>query len=478
MSQIINTNVVSLNAQRNLTTSQMQQSVALQRLSSGLRINSAKDDAAGMAIASRMTAQINGLNQAARNANDGISLAQTAEGSLNAISDNLQRMRQLTVQAANPTNSSSDRASLQSESATLSAEVDRVARSTSFNGVSLLDGSFTSQTFQVGANATSNDQITIASIADARASALGVYSGFSTTSAANNIVNGAAANLVITPAGGGSVTTIASVATDAKSIAAAINSASVSGLSATVNATALVGVQTATTSAAGTSSFTLNGVTISVATSLAAATTKTNALTAINAQSGATGVVAADNGGGLTLTAADGRNVVVAGFALGTSTATTIADFGITAAAAKTGTYNTLYVLPSGAATSSIAITGAGQAAATNGTVAATGTALSALDISNPANLASNLAAIDSALTSVNVGRASLGAVQNRFTSAVANLQATTENLTASRSRIQDADYAAETAQLTRTNILQQAGVAMLAQANALPNTVMALLRG
>jgi flagellin len=477
MASVINTNMASLNAQRNLSSSQASLSTALQRLSSGLRINSAKDDAAGMAITSRMTSQINGLNQAARNANDGISLAQTAEGSLNAIGDNLQRMRELTVQAANATNSSSDRASLQSEVTSLANEIDRVARSTSFNGVSLLDGTFNTQTFQVGANATVNDQISIASITDARASSLGIYSGFSKTSVANDITNGAAANLVITPTGGGGATTVLTVATDAKSIAAAINSAGVAGLSATTNATSLVGAQTATTSAAGTSSFTLNGVTISVATSLTAATTQANALTAINAQSAATGVVATDNGAGLTLAAADGRNIVVAGFALGTSTATTIADFGITAAAAKTGTYNVQYSLPTGSTVSSIAITGAGQTAGVTGAVASTGSALSALNIANPANLAANLASIDAALSSVNVGRAFLGAVQNRFTSAVSNLMVTTENLTASRSRIQDADFAAETAAMTRGQILQQAGTAILAQANSLPNSVLSLLK-
>ena len=477
MASVINTNIASLNAQRNLTTSASSLATSLQRLSSGLRINSAKDDSAGMAISSRMTSQINGLNQAARNANDGISLAQTAEGSLNAITDNLQRMRELTVQSANATNSATDRASLQSELSTLSSEIDRVARSTSFNGVNLLDGSFSAKTFQVGANATSNDQITISSIADARASTLGVYTGYSMTSAVGNIVNGAAANLVITPAGGGSATTVVSVATDAKSISAAINSAGVSGLSASVNATALVGAQTATTSAAGVSSFTLNGVGVSVATSLTAATTQANALTAINQQSGATGVVATANGSGLTLTAADGRNVVVAGFALGTSTGTTIADFGITAAAAKTGTYDVQYTQPTGSTISSIAITGAGQTAATTGTVASTGTALSALDVTDTANLGANLASIDAALSAVNTGRAAMGAVQNRFASTVSNLMVTSENLTASRSRIQDADFAAETAAMTRGQILQQAGTAILAQANSLPNSVLSLLK-
>ena len=171
MPQIINTNIASLTAQRNLNMSQSALATSLQRLSSGLRINSAKDDAAGLAIAQRFTSQINGLNQAARNANDGISLAQTAEGALSAVTDNLQRIRQLAVQSANATNSLSDRQALDAEAQQLKAEIDRVAQTTTFNGVHLLDGSFSSQDFQVGANA--GEVITIASIANAQASALG-----------------------------------------------------------------------------------------------------------------------------------------------------------------------------------------------------------------------------------------------------------------------------------------------------------------
>jgi len=182
MPQFINTNVSSLNAQRNLNTSQSSLATSLQRLSSGLRINSAKDDAAGLAISERMTAQIKGLNQAVRNANDGISLSQTAEGDLVQITNNLQRMRELSVQAANATNSSSDRAAIQQEVSALTTEIDRVARNSSFNGVKLLDGSFSAQTFQVGANTTSNDQITVSSLANAKSSALGQYNGFTTAS--------------------------------------------------------------------------------------------------------------------------------------------------------------------------------------------------------------------------------------------------------------------------------------------------------
>jgi len=171
MAQTIMTNVSSLNAQRNLNTSQSALATSLQRLSSGMRINSAKDDAAGMAISSRMTSQINGLNQAVSNANDGISLAQTAEGALASVTDNLQRMRQLAVQSANATNSSSDRAAIQQEVTQLSQEIDRVATQTDFNGTKLLDGSFSAATFQVGANV--GQTITVTAIASSRTTALG-----------------------------------------------------------------------------------------------------------------------------------------------------------------------------------------------------------------------------------------------------------------------------------------------------------------
>ena len=187
MAQVINTNVASLNAQRNLNTSANSLATSLQRLSSGLRINSAKDDAAGLAISERFSTQIRGLNQAARNANDGISLAQTAEGALAEIGNNLQRIRELSVQSANATNSASDRAALQAEVAQLVSEIDRVAVQTDFNGTKLLNGSFTSQSFQIGANA--GQTITVDNIASARASSLGQFNGFQLTNQAINVTN-------------------------------------------------------------------------------------------------------------------------------------------------------------------------------------------------------------------------------------------------------------------------------------------------
>ncbi len=252
MASVINTNVASLNSQKNLMKSQSALEVSLQRLSSGLRINSAKDDAAGLAIATRFTAQINGLNQAARNANDGISLTQTAEGALGEITNNLQRIRELALQSSNSTNSATDRASLDSEAQQLIQEITRVASQTSFNGLTLLDGSFKAQSFQVGANA--NQTIDVARIADARATALGsdILAGVgtiigaggtgATKAAAGDLTGG---NLVAASGGAFTVATLNggtsgvlsyAALTDAKGVAAGIN-AGTSGVGVTATAT-------------------------------------------------------------------------------------------------------------------------------------------------------------------------------------------------------------------------------------------------
>jgi flagellin len=379
MPQIINTNISSLNAQRNLNASQNSLAVSLQRLSSGLRINSAKDDAAGLAIASRFSAQINGLNQAARNANDGISLAQTAEGALNEVTNNLQRIRELAVQARNATNSSTDRAALDTEAQQLKAEIDRVATTTSFNGVKLLDGSFTNQAFQVGANV--GETITVSAIVNAQSTALGTSSIATVTGA------------VITAVG-------------------AITAGDV-----TVNGTSIGAV------AAGSSPAVQAG----------------NIATAINAISGTTNVYA---------TVVNSTQVVLTNSSGGAVTLVV----GGSATLANTG-------LASGA------------------TAAVSTTGFATLSLASVAGADTAMTTMDAALAAVNTARATLGAVQNRFMSTVANLQTAAENLSASRSRIQDADFAAETANLTRAQILQQAGTAMLAQANALPQNVLTLLK-
>jgi flagellin len=379
MPQIINTNIASLNAQRNLNASQNSLAVSLQRLSSGLRINSAKDDAAGLAIASRFSAQINGLNQAARNANDGISLAQTAEGALGEVTNNLQRIRELAVQARNATNSSTDRAALDTEAQQLKAEIDRVATTTAFNGVKLLDGSFTNQAFQVGANV--GETITVSAIVNAQSSALGTSNIATTTGAA------------ITATG-------------------AITAGDV-----TVNGTSIGAV------AAGASPAVQAG----------------NLATAINAISGTTNVYA---------TVVNSTQVVLTNSSGGAVT-----------------------LVVGGSAT----LANTGLASGTSASVATTGFAT--LSLTSVAGADTAITQMDAALSAVNTTRATLGAVQNRFSSTVANLQTAAENLSASRSRIQDADFAAETANLTRAQILQQAGTAMLAQANALPQNVLTLLK-
>ena len=771
MPAIINTNIASLNAQRNLNTSQSALQTSLQRLSSGLRINSAKDDAAGMAISDRMTSQIRGNAQAARNANDGISLSQTAEGALAEVSNNLQRIRELAIQSANATNSASDRATLQAEVSQLLAEIDRVAQNTSFNGVKLLDGSFTAQTFQVGANGTANDRIQISSIANSRTTQLGgvgatsaatVTSGVTTAalSAGDLTLNGQQVGASVAGAAPGQSTS------SAYAVANAINAVSPdSGVTATANATTVTGSAATDFTAIAADTFSINGINVgAVAAGTTAAGQGANLAASINAIATQTGVAASANAttGAVTLTANDGRDISIAfvsnaadaatettnrttflaqtglatgtvgqqgvaavagtvitagavvtppfagstlasgaltanGASIGAVTYGTAAYTAATAAAASTtdsanvtfaaggltsgstytftvgGTGNTGVITLVGtgnettdaqafrtayaalgadtlggaaailattatktfslevtsvrtaaevtagvssgfavvAATSAIATSNAAVVSVSNGTLgtqasngaqysgqqfalalntalaAATGgaavngtatftagtgavsyvagstdslqiaiagtatngaaalatqtalstatglttgqlglqavaasaaanhgtvtlnstsangiviggaavanaglttgttaattvssvSAISAVDVSTASGATTALTAIDGALTTVNSARANLGAIQNRFSSVVSSLGTTVENLTASRSRIVDTDFAAETAQLTRAQILQQAGTAMLAQANAIPNTVLTLLR-
>ena len=727
MPQVINTNISSLNAQRNLNSSQSALATSLQRLSSGLRINSAKDDAAGLAISDRMTSQIRGLNQAARNANDGVSLAQTAEGGLAEVANNLQRIRELAVQSANSTNTSSDRTSLNAEVTQLLAEIQRVATTSQFNGQNILDGTFTASQFQVGANA--NQTIT-ASVGNAQTTAIGSYQITSggTAVSGNALVSGA---LTLNGIDVGS-----STSGSAEAIAATINSATIrTGVTASAATEVKSGTAAANALLANQSlqsgDLVINGVNVgAVAGSSNVATQGANVAAAINAVSNATGVTAVANSGtgALTLTSSTGKTIAI------TTNATTTADgatrvenatglemagatktkgtnvvsFGVTTAgvrqvgthtstntaaagqtitiAGKTFTYvaavtdqssqilvdngsatlqgdqvklaldaavtaGTLnnvtvsanvagvitltakanvistaitdgilsasasaagagafaqtaagvgvaagdtvkvggvtyeFTLPTatGAATSgnvqvklgtggasaaaddiltatNFADAVAAQYAAGNGTVqftsrtagavtltntlygstgvvaaltepvtggtagavtnvAAAGvsgaytanttygtltlnsantfsiggtsssdaglsgasvglSAINVVDISTVGGANNAISLIDGALSQVATIRGSMGALQNRFSSVVSSLTASSENLSSARSRIQDADFAAETAVLTRNQILQQAGIAMLAQANALPNQVLTLLRG
>jgi flagellin len=384
MPSIINTNIASLNTQRNLNTSQASLNTSIQRLSSGLRVNSAKDDAAGLAIAERMNAQVRGLGVAARNANDGVSLAQTAEGALGKVGEMVQRIRELAVQSSNATNSAEDRAALQAEVTQLKDEISRVAGTTNFNGTKLLDGSFTSKQFQVGADA--GQSIRVDAIADARLTGMGEITSYASTGATVAAGAIAAGAIKINGVDIGAVTAGGSVAAQATAVAAAIN-----------------------------------------------------------AKTAQTGVTASDDGAGKVILTSNLQQVDV-----------TIADAATATASGFTLGTNTL--------------------SGTEGSTTAGD--MSTLDISSYAGAQEAIRRADSALNQINSSRATLGALQSRFESAVSNILIAAENATAARSRIMDTDFAAETANLTRSQILQQAGNAMLSQANQLPQQVLALLKG
>ena len=505
MPAVINTNIASLNAQRNLNTSQSSLNQALQRLSSGLRINSAKDDAAGLAIAERFTTQIRGLNQAARNANDGISLSQTAEGSLAEMTNNLQRIRELAVQSANATNSSSDRAALDQEVQQRLAEVDRIATQTSFNGQKILDGTFGNASFQVGANAGETINVNLSSgmrsnqigqIATGTSSVEVTTAALSGTSTLQ-VGSGTAKTIGISTQG----TSAGQTAGSAYAKASAINAASVSGLSVSAtNNVELVAAATTGTVALDTYSLRVNGQDVFNAYDQNAngVLTAQQITDAINVQSANSGVTATLTGTNLRLSAADGRDIIIgqtlggaAGGGISAGIGGSSAVNGVTYRDGTIGTfanataYGTDATAVNGgtltlAATENIVNTGDGTAmgfAAANFTLAKDTTTLASVDVKSVTNANNTIQRIDAALSSVSTLRSTFGAIQNRFESTIANLQTTTENLTASRSRIQDTDFAQETASLTRGQILQQAGTAMLAQANSLPNGVLALLR-
>ena len=476
MAQVINTNIASLNSQRNLNGSQAALQTSLQRLSSGLRINSAKDDAAGLAISERMGAQVRGLNQAVRNSNDAVSMAQTAEGSLAEIGNVLQRMREIAVQSANDTNTSVDRAALQTEATQLSAEIDRIAAASQFSGKNLLDGTFGSSTFQVGANAGQTISVAIGS---ATTTALGIGGAASTTSTAfavgiigqsgstgATIINGTTISASVND-GVSYVNGAQSGTTSALSLANAINAqSSTTGVTATAKTTATSGTISALTAITA-GDFLVNGVSIGGISAAATAGDRNNQMiAAINAKSGSTGVTAvAANSTSYTLTAADGRNIDISGGA--TSTVAT-SGFLLTANKTFTGQVS----LTSGKSMTIGATPDGGLVA---GTYALVGTAV---DVTSQTTSSAAITSIDSALAVVNTQRASLGAVQSRFQSVISNLQTSSQNLASAKSQITDADFAMETANLSRNQILQQAGVAMLAQANALPNNVLSLLKG
>ncbi len=495
MPQFINTNVSSLNAQRNLNSSQNALNTSLQRLSSGLRINSAADDAAGLGIADRMTSQIRGLNQAVRNANDGISLSQTAEGALQETSNILQRMRELSIQSANDSNSSSDRGNLQKEVSQLQQELNRISSTTQFNGKQLLDGSFIAQKFQVGSNANETIDITVG---DASSTAMGAHkvettgtlSAAQAVNAAPITVNTVLATEDLTIVGNTGSSTVAINAGDsAKTIAAAVNAAS----SATgVEATAKTSLRLETALQTGPASFTLSsngGTGVAIAYNLSSTTDLTSLSDAINAKAGTTGVTAelSSDRASVTLTNAVGEDISIENYTDGSATASLNVQ-GLNQDGTVSGAAVTLVdaAADSTRVGGEVTFTSFASFTATTGAIggifAATGNAstlsnVAGVDIGTQAGANDAISVLDGALRFITNERGTLGAVQNRLSSTIANLQNISENVTASRSRIQDADFAMETAQLSRNQILQQAGIAMLSQANSSTQGVLSLLQ-
>jgi len=488
---VINTNTIALNAQSALAANQVQMSRTMQRLSTGVRINSAKDDAAGLAISNRMTTDVRGYGMAIRNANDGVSLAQTAEGHLSQITSNLQRIRELAVQSANATNSTADRRVIDIESDQIVAEIDRIAINSKFNGVNLLDGTYTNRAFQIGADNESASRIAM-SIGSVKAGALGVGSGSSYATS----VTGAAGDATALLAGALSINgyTTGAAAADGVSyvtssasgiaVAAAINAISgSSGVTATVAATGVAGTTvTGWTTAITAGDVLINGVDIGA---IAAGATAANrgaqvsaAINAVTAQTGVTATFAATTGV-VALSAADGRNITVTTSANGAATTT-----GLGAAASSTTTTRSVVSLASTGSTgitvaSSTAggLTSSGLTAATTAATTTIGAGVSSLDLSTVSGSQAALTTLDAAIATVNTARANLGAYQNRLQFAVSDLQISSDNLSASRSRIMDTDYAAETTNLAKSQIISQAATAMLAQANQQPQTVLALLK-
>jgi flagellin len=465
MAAVINTNTASLNAQRSLMSSKGALDTSLKRLSSGLRINSAKDDAAGLAIASRMSAQISGINQAVRNANDAISLSQTAEGALGQSSDILRRIRDLAVQSANDTNSGTDRVALQQEVGQLQQELNRTANETEFNGKKLLDGSFSAQQFQVGANA--NQTISIG-MSSAKATDIGNQSAVTDGSALNVAAGNApvasavvAQNLSIS---GLKTSSVAVNAGDSASdIASSVNRASAdTGVSAVARTEADLTVS----GVVGSSTFTFDLASVNAknasspnSVKISAKVSNMNDLSgladAINAKSGQTGITAQANGGTIKLVSESGDDITLDNVSDGATNNGVLNLVAPDVDGAATGFTATSQAL-SDTGNTSARVTGKvsfnssesfSVESDTAGTLmtAVQGSSLSsvgAIDIGSQTGANDAITVIDSALNFVNGLRAKLGAVQNRVESTVSNLSTTSENLSAARSRIQDADFA------------------------------------
>ena len=483
---VINTNLNAVIAQNSLRDSEGQIAQSSERLSTGLRINSAKDDAAGLAIATRMTSAIRGLGVSLKNASDGISVAQTAEGALGEMSNILQRLRELAVQSANSSYSNTERSFLDSEASGLISEVARIASQSSFNQTKLLDGSFIARSFQLGF--ASQDAMTFNGIDNLQATAIGLNQLDTTGGTAMNLYHTAAnaavlstvaqeTNLIVSTSGGGSSSIISwSAAIGADGIASAINNgASSIGIVAVATNSASLG----TISEAGAVSFTLNNQLVN------ASITSTNDLTAlasaINGTSSTTKVIAsfADPTikSAMTLTASDGRNIQITGFAVsGGGNATAL--FGTqTLTEGGTNSSNKTGIVTMTSSKGSIALSGAATTEFASATATGRFSSVQAISVATQTGAVDALNVIDSAQNQINNNRANLGGLINRLEASISSQSNSIMNLSASRSRILDADYAKETSLLAKSMIIQQAATAMLGQANQTPRLVIHLLK-
>lgn len=481
MALTVNTNIASLNTQRNLQSSSNALSTSMQRLSTGSRINSAKDDAAGLQISNRLTNQINGLNQATRNANDGISLSQTAEGAMQQSTNILQRIRDLAVQSANGSNSDADRAALQKEVSAQQSELTRIAETTTFGGRKLLDGSFGTSSFQVGSNAYETIDV---SLKNTSSTAIGSYQMASASGSAGTVAGTVSTGSAAAGRFGTGTTTVIgggqskdvdlSKALSAKDAAKALDG-SVQGLSASARTVFSVAVSGSASSSPITVSFKVGD---RDAVTLAGVTSTADLANQLNANSSKLGITAnLDNKGNLTVSSATGENVEIGGDG---ATSLTVGVKGAdgkdqaTAAALTSTTANTITGYVQLDSSSQYSVSGAttvfGQTAGKLNTV-------DKVDISTADGAQKAIAVIDQALNGIDSQRADLGAVQNRFDNTISNLTNIAENATSARSRIKDTDYAQETANLSKNQVLQQAGTAILAQAKQLPQSVLSLLQ-
>lgn len=494
---VINTNTAAINAQATLQRVNNEMGTAMTRLSSGMRINAAKDDAAGMAIAEKMTAQIMGLNQAVRNATDGQNLIDTTEGAHVETSNMLQRLRELSVQASNDTNTASDRGKISAESKALIAEINRVAETTTFNGMKILDGSFSGKQFQIGADAGQVLNVNIESTSARDIGANQVAGLVQVATAAASPTATVAQNITISGSTGQETVALAA-GVSAKTAAEAIN-----GVSAKTNveAKAETNVQLSGLSETGAVSFSINGKSIGSVT-ISDTTDLTALRDAINESAGETGITAkmGDTDGKVILTSTTGENIEISNFstvktgdaAASTSTTGSITASGVdadgtvlsgaTETTSITETNHSTIVTGQVTMVSSKGFTATTDAAGIVATAAGSAnsslSSVANIDLTTVGGAANAIKVLDAAIGKISQQRSDLGAISNRLDSTISNLTNITSNVQAAKSQITDADFAAESTALARGQILSQAATAMLAQANASKQGVLSLLRG